>query len=124
MVVGEPGDAVVSGVVSSDQSDAVFLVACLQSATQSARAARRLPGLDPSRNYRVSVVDIGAEATIYWGSSPPWLATGVTLPGSVLGNVGLELPMLRPDEAVVLRVTDSVAPTDHGILKTSHTSVK
>ena len=120
----EPGDAVVSGVVSSDQSDAVFLVACLQSATQSARAARRLPGLDPSRNYRVSVVDIGAEAAIYWGSSPPWLATGVTLPGSVLGNVGLELPMLRPDEAVVLRVTDSVAPTDHGILKTSHTSVK
>ena len=120
----EPGDPVVSGVVSEDQSEAVFLVACLESAHESTRAARRLPGLDASRNYHISVVDVGAEAAIYWGRSPPWIATGVTLPGSVLGSFGLELPMLRPDEAIVLRVSDALAPAGPGTLKAIPLSVK
>ena len=37
---------------------------------------------------------------------PEWLSRGeVTLPGSVLGTVGLQLPPLWPAQAVVLHVT-------------------
>jgi alpha-galactosidase len=37
---------------------------------------------------------------------PGWLSTGkVTLPGSVLGAVGLQIPPLWPAQALVLHLT-------------------
>ena len=100
----DEGDPVVTGVVAADRSEALFAIACLQSPRESARLTRRLPGLDPAVEYRVSVVDLGASPATRAGIPPWWVAEGVTLTGAVLGAVGLEPPLLQPDEALVVRV--------------------
>jgi alpha-galactosidase len=100
----EDSDPIVTGVVAADRSEAVFVIACLHTPRESVRLTRRIPGLDPRREYRVSVVDIGAEAATYAGIQPAWVADGITLTGAVLGAVGLEPPLLQPDEALVVRL--------------------
>ncbi|MBH0008341.1 alpha-galactosidase [Salinibacterium sp. SWN1162] len=107
LLANEP---IVTGVVADDASgsvaDAVFWVTRLDTPSDAVPTARRLPGLDPHRGYRVSPVDVGAPAATYPGTSPAWWHAGeLTLPGSVLGSAGLQLPILHPDEALVLRVT-------------------
>ncbi len=98
------GDPVITGVVSADRSEAVFAIVCLQTPRESVRLTRRLPGLDPAREYQVSVVDVGAPPATYAGIQPAWVADGITLTGAVLGAVGLEPPLLKPDEALVVRL--------------------
>jgi alpha-galactosidase len=60
--------------------------------------------LDPDRRYQVQVLAPGDRV----GSGtvvPGWVRDGVTLTGRVLGEVGLQAPLLDPDHLVVLRVT-------------------
>ncbi|MFI1195555.1 hypothetical protein ACH4T9_20180 [Micromonospora sp. NPDC020750] len=37
-------------------------------------------------------------------AEPGWLPGGVTLPGAVLAAVGLQLPALHPEQALLLEV--------------------
>ncbi|WTM18140.1 hypothetical protein UQW22_11300 [Isoptericola halotolerans] len=69
----------------------------------------RLPGLDPDRTYRVALDgparDLDGIAA-RWGASPPWVeAGGAELPGRLLAEVGLAMPVLFADRAVLLRVS-------------------
>ncbi|GAA1219917.1 alpha-galactosidase [Rhodoglobus aureus] len=99
-------DPIVTGVVDREATDAVFWITCLATPRDSVRPTRRLPGLDPKGSYRVSPVDVGARAATYPGTAPGWWADGeITLTGTVLSSVGIDVPPLRPDEAIVLRVT-------------------
>ncbi|MEJ3652546.1 alpha-galactosidase [Actinomycetes bacterium KLBMP 9759] len=61
-----------------------------------------LPGLDPSRRYRVRARH---EAGTSGRSLPGWLDPGAELPGAALVHVGLAAPMLNPGEAVVVHAT-------------------
>lgn len=90
--------------VAPDRAAAV-VVAATVAGLADARAERlRIPGLDPQRTYRVRVrPELGA-AELGW-IRPPWLADeGIVLPGSVLGELGLQLPTLWPMQALVLHV--------------------
>tara|TARA_R110002051_G_scaffold314377_1_gene391424 strand:- start:469 stop:2652 length:2184 start_codon:yes stop_codon:yes gene_type:complete len=103
-------EPVVTGIVGNDASgavtDAVYWVTCLDTPSDAVPTSRRLPGLDPHRDYRISPVDVGVAAAAYPGTAPAWWLDGtLVLSGSVLGSVGLQLPILHPDEALVLRVT-------------------
>jgi len=92
----------VSGFVAADA--AVFIVATVAS-LQDARAERLLlPGLDPERRYRVRVRrEIGD--TSYGWIAPEWFTAGeIELPGTVLANVGLQLPTIWPEQAFVLHL--------------------
>ncbi|WP_350348276.1 alpha-galactosidase [Agromyces sp. G08B096] len=92
----------VTGFVADDA--AVFVVATVAS-LEDARAERlRLPGLDPSRVYRVRVRrELGRAA--HGGNTPEWYRTGdLDLPGAVLTEVGLQLPTLWPEQAFVLHL--------------------
>ena len=83
---------------------AVVVVATVAS-LEDARAERlRLPGLDPDRRYRVRVRrEIGAAE--YGWIAPEWFTAGeIELPGSLLAEVGLQLPTLWPLQAFVLHV--------------------
>lgn len=107
-------EPIVTGIVAEDATgsvcDAVFWVTSLTTPTDSVPTARRLPGLDPHRTYRISPVDVGAEAATYPGTAPAWWHDGeLTLSGAALGSVGVPLPILHPDEALVLRVTAATA---------------
>jgi len=90
------------GVVAHDGSEAVFQYVMLDRPTVWPPARVRLPGLDPERIYRVE--ELVVTATVPAGRRPPWLDDGVTLPGRVLAEHGLEAPSLDPDRSVLLRV--------------------
>ncbi|WP_374315002.1 alpha-galactosidase, partial [Microbacterium sp.] len=96
---------VVHGVVAPDAGEALFSYAVLDAADAALPEPLRLPGLDPDRRYRVEAVDLGAPAAVLEDAPPPWLARGVELPGSVLAEVGLAMPLLLPGNAVVVHLT-------------------
>jgi alpha-galactosidase len=96
----------VTGAVAPDGSAGVWTIATVASLEDARPEPVRLHGLKPDARYRVRVRDeVGAAQ---WGwITPPWLAAGeVTLPGSVLGTVGLQIPALWPAQALVLHVTE------------------
>ncbi len=100
-------DAVlIHGVVSQDRSEALFSYAVLDATPAALPAPVRLVGLDAARRYRVTVVDLGAPPEVLEDAPPPWFAAGeIELPGAVLCETGLPMPLLLPGNAVVLHVT-------------------
>ncbi|WP_309066093.1 alpha-galactosidase [Microbacterium sp.] len=94
----------VTGYLSEDRADAVLIVATV-AGLEDARAERlRIPGLDPQRRYRVWLRREIGEPKAGW-VLPPWMGeSGVELPGSVLTEVGLQLPTLWPVQAMVVQL--------------------
>ena len=95
----------VTGVVSRDRAEAVYVLATVASSATQTPLPVRLPGLDPDRRYAVErigpeeggpLVDMGQS----WLGGEP-----LVLPGSVLGAAGVRLPVLPPESARVLRVS-------------------
>jgi alpha-galactosidase len=97
--------ALLHGVVASDRGEAVLAYVRLTTSPDAHPGLVRLPGLDPRRTYAVRVRnEIGAPATVQ-AAEPAWMERGVTLPGSVLGEVGLTMPVLAPASALLLQLT-------------------
>ncbi|WP_199721613.1 alpha-galactosidase [Cellulomonas rhizosphaerae] len=105
VVRGDSSDPawITHGVVAPDRSEALFAVVALGTAEGALPPAVRLPGLDPERSYRVTVVDVGAEPTVVQPRPPAWWPGGVTASGRVLAEVGFAAPLLAPENAVLLR---------------------
>ena len=85
--------------------DAAVVVVATVASLEDARAERlRVPGLDRDRRYRVRVRrEIGAAE--YGWIAPEWFTAGeIELPGSLLAEVGLQLPTLWPLQAFVLHL--------------------
>ena len=101
----DPAQAV-HGVVAHDRAHAVYAVAMLGATASAIAPAVRLPGLDPAARYRVVTLRPGGEPRAVQDAPPPWYADGgIDLPGAVLGEIGLTMPLLSPQQAVVLEVT-------------------
>ncbi|WP_448003531.1 alpha-galactosidase [Agromyces bauzanensis] len=95
---------VVHGVVAADGRHAVFSVAMLADAAEALPPAVRFPGLDPDRRYTVRPLDLGPVRTVQ-DAGPPWYDAGtVRLAGRVLGETGLPMPLLAPENAIVLEL--------------------
>ncbi len=109
----DPG-LLVSGVVSPDRSEAVFVLATVASLRTQSAGLVRLPGLEPSRRYEVTEVLAGDDGPVVeLGGS--WLTGGpLVLPGSALSGSGVRLPAMAPESARVLRLAvaseERVAP--------------
>ncbi|MEU4424057.1 alpha-galactosidase [Actinoplanes sp. NPDC024001] len=91
------------GVVAQDRTQAVFALVTVGSPTVALPPPVRFPGLDPDRLYTVR--PIGTPPRVVQDAPPAWLAAGsVTLPGRVLAEVGLPVPLLAPEQALLLSV--------------------
>ncbi|GAB3652692.1 alpha-galactosidase [Glycomyces tarimensis] len=101
---GDDG-TIATAVIAEDRGRAVVRVARHASGDRALAPALRVPGLDPHGTYRVAPV---RELPVPRGldvTAPPWLERGqVRLPGSVLAEVGLQLPLLAPGEALVIEL--------------------
>ncbi|MET3368999.1 UNVERIFIED_CONTAM: alpha-galactosidase [Jeotgalibacillus campisalis] len=69
-----------------------------------------IPGLDPSRMYRVEAIfpapgDADYGHTFTEAKPAPWVASGAEASGRFLGEVGLPMPVLNPEHAILLRFT-------------------
>lgn len=89
------------GVVAPDRSDALYRLAALDHMVTWPTGRITLPGLDPERCYEVTAQAPGAGPAYFF--APGWGRTGVRLPGRVLAEVGVQAPLLDPDQLVLLR---------------------
>ncbi len=95
---------VLEGVVAQDRSDALYRLAAIDHTLTWPPGRVTLPGLDPDRLYRVVAQAPGDGAATK--TPPGWGPTGATLSGRVLAEVGLQAPLLDPDQLVLLRAQE------------------
>ncbi len=100
--------ATLSGVVARDRTAAVFSYAQLVAGATESPAPLRLSGLDPDRQYRVTVLDLAGGAGVKQRCPPAWITDGrITLSGRALQTVGLAPPILQPEQALILELSES-----------------
>lgn len=97
------------GVVSPERDEALYAWVCTASSDVWPPPPVRLPGLDQRRRYRVSLDGPARDLegiAARWGASLPWVdAGGAELPGRILSEAGLAMPILFADRAILLRLT-------------------
>ncbi|MEY3908182.1 MAG: hypothetical protein RLZZ90_89, partial [Actinomycetota bacterium] len=96
-------NAFLHGVVSTDQSEALFMLAQLRPSEFSRPANIRLTGLSNDATYEVRVVEPAGAAIPMQTVAPRWYE-GVRLTGAVLSTIGLKSPVLRPEQALLIQV--------------------
>jgi len=95
----------VHGVIAPDASEAIYAVVALGTSVVSPPGRVRLPGLDPHLRYRVEPLvpgDTLGGRTSHEG--PAWWADGITASGAVLGQVGVQAPVLNPEQLVLIHL--------------------
>lgn len=92
----------VHGVVAGDAGRAVFALVQMATSVQSPAGRVRLPGLEPDADYLLSPLAPGDRPEGPVTSPLPWWERGVTLPGRVLAEVGVQAPTLFPERLVLL----------------------
>jgi alpha-galactosidase len=98
--------AYLHGVVAPDRAEALFAYVQLTASAFETPGQARLPGLDPGRAYRVTPLAVAGEPQTKQAVAPRWQeAGGATLDGRALAEVGLPLPVLRPEQALLLHLT-------------------
>jgi alpha-galactosidase len=104
-VRGEHPDpaVLVTGVVAEDASEAVYVVAAIDSTLTRGPLPVSLPGLDPDRRYRLEPLGPRGSGQLRlpdWS----WVREGhLDLPGTVL-TAGVRVPRMDPESAWVLHV--------------------
>jgi len=96
--------AAVHGVVSPDRDEALVAYVSLGTSATEVPLPVRVPGLDPDRRYRVTPVDTGGAPLTDQTAGPPWTVGPFEATGRFLGEVGLSVPVLAPEEALVLHL--------------------
>jgi len=109
-------ETLLHGSVAPDGSRALYAWARLATSAAGQSGRVRLPGLDPTASYRVTVRDEIGLPALHQGGGPAWfdeaLANGIELPGAVLAVTGVPLPTLAPAQAVILDVVRTVTDGD------------
>jgi alpha-galactosidase len=98
--------ALLHGVVAPDRAEAVFAYVQLAASATETPGPARLPGLDPDRAYRVTPLEVAGGPDTKHRAGPAWYqAGGVILSGRALAEAGVQLPVLRPEQALLLQLT-------------------
>lgn len=98
----------VGGVVAADRGEAVFTLVQTTTSRGVTPGLLPLPGLDPSRRYRVRVRPEAGLPAVVQTRAPAWVeeatGQGVELSGALLTTVGLPLPVLAPAQGLLLHL--------------------
>ncbi|MGL4826529.1 MAG: alpha-galactosidase [Vibrionaceae bacterium] len=94
----------IQAVISEDRSQALVMVAQLAMPTNSLSGHLRLPGLSPEKTYQISVLDQPDNYTQIVNRQPPWTLEGCQLSGQWCEKIGLALPVLDPETAILIKI--------------------
>ncbi|EGR0040547.1 alpha-galactosidase [Vibrio vulnificus] len=92
----------IHAVVANDQSQAVVMIAQLAMPTNSLSGHLRIPGLDPQATYRVTVLDKPSNYDDIVNYQPAWTELGCELSGAWCEEVGLTMPILDAESAMLV----------------------
>jgi alpha-galactosidase len=93
------------GVVAPDRRRALFTFVGMDTSLAAQPGRMRLPGLDPGLRYRVEPIHLSDGALTRTSGGPPsWWTEPCTVSGRVLAAVGLQAPMLYPEQALLVRL--------------------
>jgi alpha-galactosidase len=89
---------------------ALFAVVGMRTSASETPGRMGVPGLDAERSYRVEAVfpapvDADYAHTFTQVQPPAWLSGGAVATGRFLAEVGLPMPMLNPEHALLFKVT-------------------
>ena len=97
-------DAHVHGVVAQDGTNALFAYVQLTQSAHNLPETLRLAGLEDSANYRVELIKPFGDYDAVQKRDPVWV-NGTVVSGAFLTKVGLRAPILKPEQAVLLKVS-------------------
>jgi len=97
-------DRYVHGLVAADGSEALIALVTLASSAVAVPPPLRFPGLDADRAYRLEPLTLGGAPHAIQDAPPAWLAEGgITITGRLLADLGVPVPLLGPEQALLLR---------------------
>ncbi|MDU5790227.1 MAG: GH36 C-terminal domain-containing protein, partial [Enterobacter hormaechei] len=97
------------GIVSEDKTQGLFLVSQLAMPDYTLMMPLRMPGLDASALYRITLLDhpniqITGEGGHTMRKLPAWMNAPQTVSGEWLMQAGIALPILDPETAILIGV--------------------
>jgi alpha-galactosidase len=102
----------VHGVVGPDADRALIAFVAVATGVSAHPGRVRIPGLRPDRTYRLEPVELSLSALFASsGAMPPWVTEPHTISGAALATVGVQAPMLYPEQAFLLRLVLDEPPT-------------
>ena len=97
-------DRYVHGLVAADGSEALIALVTLASSAVAVPPPLRFPGLDADRVYRLEPLTLGGAPHAIQDAPPAWLFEGgITITGRLLADLGVPVPLLGPELALLLR---------------------
>jgi alpha-galactosidase len=100
--------ALAHGVYSPTRDLAIVSYAQMRTAASLVPPALRLPGLSPDAVYDVSPIHLPRPLRTMSRTQPRWLDHGIAVTGAQLAAHGLQLPVMNPETALVLRLVARV----------------
>jgi alpha-galactosidase len=94
----------IHAVVANDQSEAVVMLAQLAMPTNSLSGHLRIPGLDRTAVYRVSILDKPSNYNEIVNYQPFWTEDSCDLSGEWCEDVGLTMPILDAESAMLIKL--------------------
>jgi alpha-galactosidase len=95
----------VTGVVARDRSRALFSIAALATSANEVPVPVRFGGLDPERAYRVELALPPGPQAFNQRTGVAWTDASPVLTGGLLGTLGLPMPILNPEQALLVTLT-------------------
>ncbi|MBO9481428.1 alpha-galactosidase [Salinisphaera sp. G21_0] len=92
------------GVVSTDKQEAVVMFAQLDMPEYAMSATLQIPGLNPEKDYKVQVLE-KSSSDIYMKQCPPWMTEPAIMSAALLEQVGLMMPVMQPESALLIKIT-------------------
>ena len=105
-----------AGSIESGTTAALFALVSTRTSFSEQLGRVALPGLEAAGRYRVEAIfpapgDADYAHTFTQVQPPAWLASGAEASGRFLAEVGLPMPSLNPEHALLLKVTALLAST-------------
>ncbi|MEM7256913.1 MAG: alpha-galactosidase [Pseudomonadota bacterium] len=95
-----------SGLVSADHRQSLWFAIATQSIEQTTPGKLQPTGLDPKRQYRVTLASNNAQHFVHHSKHiPAWLTDAPVICGEVLMQLGLRLPVMPANSALLIDIS-------------------
>jgi alpha-galactosidase len=94
---------IAKGQVRANKQEALYSIVLIDSLNHTRPGMQRLRGLDATKHYAVSLVSTNSDdIKVFNRTLPDWCTEPVTTTGELLHSIGIPLPVLPPQAAILI----------------------